>query len=233
MPQPAATVRIDPDASIAGAATVVGVIDQDWTIEQISVDDGCVFHLPATALLGSSLLHQIHPADLAGLVTRVAAIGEDLTSLTTNLRIGAPQRWRSVRLTLTRMLGAGRAMGFVVASAGAGRADPDAAEARRSRLEEHLLQIAREVQAAGLLEEARDLPSVEAVPGAWDLSPRQREVLRRLLVGQRVPTIARDLYVSTSTVRNHLTAIFARYSVHSQAELIEAFRATRGNPSDV
>jgi DNA-binding NarL/FixJ family response regulator len=45
-------------------------------------------------------------------------------------------------------------------------------------------------------------------------------VLRRVTAGQRVPTIARELYVSQSTVRNHLAAIFQRFGVHSQADLL-------------
>ena len=45
-------------------------------------------------------------------------------------------------------------------------------------------------------------------------------ILRRLLRGERVPTIARDLFLSQSTVRNHLSAIYRRLGVHSQAGLL-------------
>jgi DNA-binding CsgD family transcriptional regulator len=40
-----------------------------------------------------------------------------------------------------------------------------------------------------------------------------------------VPAVARDLYVSQSTVRNHLSAIFHLFGVHSQAELLALLRA--------
>jgi len=38
--------------------------------------------------------------------------------------------------------------------------------------------------------------------------------------GERVQTIAKDLYLSQSTVRNHLVTIFQKFGVHSQTELI-------------
>ena len=57
-------------------------------------------------------------------------------------------------------------------------------------------------------------------PALRELSQRQLEILRRLLGGERVPIIARDLHLSQSTVRNHLSAIFHRFRVHSQAELL-------------
>jgi DNA-binding NarL/FixJ family response regulator len=56
------------------------------------------------------------------------------------------------------------------------------------------------------------------------LSPRQADILTRLLRGERVATIAAELYVSPTTVRNHLTAIFRKFGVHSQTELIELLR---------
>jgi DNA-binding NarL/FixJ family response regulator len=52
------------------------------------------------------------------------------------------------------------------------------------------------------------------------LTLREREVLERLMDGQRVAWIAADLFVSASTVRDHLSSIFRKVGVHSQAELI-------------
>jgi DNA-binding NarL/FixJ family response regulator len=53
--------------------------------------------------------------------------------------------------------------------------------------------------------------------------------LSRLLEGARVSTIASELQISESTVRNHLSTIFQRFGVHSQAELIEKFRQRRSS----
>lgn len=63
-----------------------------------------------------------------------------------------------------------------------------------------------------------------AVPVEGDFSDRQLEIMRRLVRGERVPTIARALFVSQSTVRNHLSVIFRKLGVHSQEELLQTLR---------
>lgn len=59
------------------------------------------------------------------------------------------------------------------------------------------------------------------------LTFRELEIASLLLRGRRTPTIAKALHLSQSTVRNHLSSIYAKAGVHSQHELIEAF----GRPS--
>jgi PAS domain S-box-containing protein len=51
-------------------------------------------------------------------------------------------------------------------------------------------------------------------------SPQQKEILMRLVRGERVREIASSMYLSPSTVRNHLTAIYKKVGVHSQTELL-------------
>lgn len=53
------------------------------------------------------------------------------------------------------------------------------------------------------------------------LTPREWEVMRRLLDGYRVGVIARHLHLSEHTVRNHLKSIFRKTGVNSQAQLLE------------
>ncbi len=64
------------------------------------------------------------------------------------------------------------------------------------------------------------------------LSPREGEVLERLLEGHRVSYIARMLHISPHTVRNHLQSVFRKLGVGSQAELIEKLRAVGEPASD-
>ena len=103
---------------------------------------------------------------------------------------------------------------------------PEAVDAQVGRLEQHLRRIAQELEAAGLDVRTSEGLELDRLPGSDELSPRQWEVLRRLLRGERVPGIARALYLSPSTVRNHLHALFTKFGVHSQEELIMSLRVS-------
>jgi len=52
------------------------------------------------------------------------------------------------------------------------------------------------------------------------LSEREREVFGLLVDGLRVGQVAKALFVSEHTVRNHLKSIFDKLDVHSQSELL-------------
>lgn len=88
-------------------------------------------------------------------------------------------------------------------------------------LERRLSEIAKEVERAGLAIRSHGAPPARLLPGLERLSDREREVLDLLTRGLRVPTIAERLFVSQSTVRNHVSALFRKLGVQSQAELIE------------
>ena len=48
-----------------------------------------------------------------------------------------------------------------------------------------------------------------------------------LLDGDRVPVIARKLFISQSTVRNHLSSVFRKLRVHGQQELIHLLNESK------
>jgi two-component system response regulator HydG/two-component system response regulator AtoC len=60
------------------------------------------------------------------------------------------------------------------------------------------------------------------------LSPRELEVLELIRNGYRVATVARRLFISPHTVRNHLKRIFLKLEVGSQAELLEKLKPLNG-----
>ena len=68
--------------------------------------------------------------------------------------------------------------------------------------------------------------SMNLEPLRWpdSLTRRERDVLALLLDGRRVASIARTLYLSEHTVRNHLKAIFRKLGAHSQTELLDRLR---------
>jgi DNA-binding CsgD family transcriptional regulator len=99
---------------------------------------------------------------------------------------------------------------------------------RVANLERRLWRIAREFEGADMFSAVANAPDPYTLPGVAELSPRQWEVLTRLLNGERVPRIAEELFLSQSTVRNHLADVFKKLGVHSQEELLDLFRGARG-----
>jgi DNA-binding NarL/FixJ family response regulator len=91
---------------------------------------------------------------------------------------------------------------------------------RVAQLEHRLWRIASEVQASGIFDSLGSFPDAERFPQLNSLTTRQWEVLSRLLRGERVPAIAKALFVSPSTIRNNLSEIFRIFDVHSQSELL-------------
>jgi|SRR5689334_11599121 len=57
------------------------------------------------------------------------------------------------------------------------------------------------------------------------LSPRERDVLLRMMEGKRGRLIAQDLMISPDTVRTHIRNIFAKLDVHSRLEAVRMARA--------
>jgi DNA-binding NarL/FixJ family response regulator len=66
-----------------------------------------------------------------------------------------------------------------------------------------------------------------------DLSPRQREILKLLIGGETIRDIAAATYLSPSTVRNHLSAIYKKFGVHSQAGLLAKVLGGWSGPLEV
>jgi DNA-binding CsgD family transcriptional regulator len=203
---------------------LVGMADASWVVRQISLDEHGLLGEPTTDLVGTSLLDRVHPGDVADLRSGAAAALSDLSATSVCVNVGTRGHWHRARIVITPMLHHDLEIGFAIHRVSQG----DPAE-RTMQLEQHLWRIARELEAAHVTVGTADAaPDIDGILGQDTLSPRQWEILRRLLQGERVPGISRSLYLSASTVRNHLTAIFAKFGVHSQEELIQLLRARSG-----
>ncbi len=85
--------------------------------------------------------------------------------------------------------------------------------------------LRRAIDAA--LEQKLNNPTSEPAPESHReldvLSRREREVVDLLLKGPRIAHVAKRLYISEHTVRNHLKAVFRKLNIHSQTELVERY----------
>lgn len=83
--------------------------------------------------------------------------------------------------------------------------------------------IGRGLHALGLAETLGRFHEA-GLKGADKLTTRETDIICRLMDGDRVPAIAKALYLSPSTVRNHLSNVFRKLGVASQQELIDLIR---------
>jgi DNA-binding CsgD family transcriptional regulator/GGDEF domain-containing protein len=122
---------------------------------------------------------------------------------------------------------AAESVGFVLAehSTAAATDDTDERVMRLERLLAHIAAEARSVAKAAFdgTDDVRSQIDWSRLDG---MSNRQREVVKRLVMGERVPAIAKAMFISRSTVRNHLSSAFHLCGVSTQSDLIELFLAT-------
>ena len=81
-------------------------------------------------------------------------------------------------------------------------------------LEEALAILEQAVGTPAAGTPAHPLPSATA-----SLSPREREVLALVTAGQTNKAIAETLYVSTNTVKTHVTSLLRKLQVDSRVQL--------------
>ena len=104
------------------------------------------------------------------------------------------------------------------------------AAAPRRDLEAALRRIALEVERLGISVVLPVRAQAADAAALRLLSPRELEVLRPLMEGRRVASIARMLSISPHTVRGHLQSIYGKLGVRSQEELIQKLRRELSAP---
>jgi DNA-binding CsgD family transcriptional regulator len=204
---------------------VLGTVDGAWRIDRISQDVTPMLGLTPEQCTGRPVLGVVHPSDAPAFLAAVehARRGERAMRLALRLSAGSYD-WTQVTVVLATISpGDPPPLAFALIR------DDDAAEPsgdsrREAQLEAHMLRIAEELRTAGLIPRLEQLPALSDTPELGKLTSREWAVLTRLLDGQRIPAIAADLYVSQSTVRNHLSSIYAKLGVHSQVDLIRLIR---------
>jgi PAS domain S-box-containing protein len=220
-------VRLPHRLAPGDGVKVIGTTDSEWRVDRVSREVETLLGYRPADLSGAPVLSAVHPNDLPGLLsglTHVHSTGRDaMARLRIRRRDGS---WVLCRTHLAS-LGGGAEFAFTL------RAMAVREQAPRDRVRElelRLSRIAQEVRAAQLGPLSPATPEIRHVPEAAELTSREWEVLSALVDGSRVPAIADRLGLRPSTVRNHLSAIFHKFGVSSQAELLEAVRSTARSP---
>jgi len=212
---------------------VLGTVDEAWRVDRVSQDVAALLGITSDQCAGRPVLGMIHPSDAPGFLAagEHARRGERAVRLSLRLSPGT-QDWTAVTgVIATISPSVPPALAFALIR-GDGGADAPPGSSREMQLEAHMQRIAEELRAAGLIPRLERLPVLTDIPQLGELTSREWAVLTRLLEGQRASAIAADLFVSRSTVRNHLSSIYAKLGVHSQVDLIRLMRHGTKRPAD-
>jgi PAS domain S-box-containing protein len=211
--------------------TLIAVTDHDWSIRHASAEAKSVLGVSPRDIIGTPFPALVHPDDMPSVLF---AITDAITSKRTAVlkaRLGTSnRRWRDTTYSVTALCDHSPPRLCILATLSLRRtqAAPGRSEAgrvaRTEQLEQTLWRIAVEVRAATSAPQVCDLLDDSTAEKMQQLSSRQWEIVSRLSRGEPPSKIAANLYVSPSTVRNQLSAIYRKLGVHSQLELLALFR---------
>jgi DNA-binding CsgD family transcriptional regulator len=175
---------------------IVGTVDPEWLVDRVSSDVDPILGVMTEDALGQSFISSVHLDDRSLLI---ATIGEAFSAhhgVDCGLRIlRADGRWLQCNVHVSP-LGRLPRFAFVITPV--------------------------EESAAGPVEA---MCTVIQLPALATLSNRELDVVGRLVGGQRVPAISREIFLTQGTVRNHLSSAFHKLGVGSQQELIDLVQA--------
>jgi DNA-binding CsgD family transcriptional regulator len=224
LPDPAALGEALQRPEGTTAQLVVGSTDPHLIVDRISADVAALLGHDAVDVIGQSLFRLVAPPDVAGVLRALAqssATGLG-TSLAVRVQMFGSEVHRCQLVALPMKPTPSFAFAFLDAHF--------SADALVSALgmSQALWQFDEGVRSATA---SRLAAGHRAVPGLSRLSGRELEIVTRLMNGDRVPAIAESLFLSPSTVRNHLSAVFRKLRVHSQQELVHLLRRTGTPPA--
>ena len=216
-----------PSLWLAAPATdqkVIGTVDARWRIDRISHEVRAVLGYPPREVAGKEPLTSVNPHDLPQVLSGLAHVHATDRHVVVRARIRrADSRWSWCQAHLSALGGAPRFAFTLRALTPAETAD----DARLSSLEGRLAHIAHEVRSLAFSVPSSGAPVLTELPELAELTSREWQTLSLLAEGGRVAGIAEALGLSRSTVRNHLSAIYRKVDVRSQAELMDRLRAAR------
>jgi DNA-binding CsgD family transcriptional regulator/PAS domain-containing protein len=213
------------------ASDIVGMMSVQGRIESVYPEGASVLGWDKAEVVGVDLGSLVHPDDIADLKDMIEDSAQTANGAVVNVRMRhATRGWTETRCLFFPVakvtLGA---MAFVVEESHGDLAGPDTE--RIASLERHLLRFAAELHAGGW-NESHPLAVDASHFAALDQLPRrQRQIVDRLLRGEGISSIAASMFISPSTVRNHLSHVYAVFGVHGQSELLARLRSRSDAPA--
>jgi PAS domain S-box-containing protein len=208
---------------------VVGLGDGNGNIGQVSRNIVDLLGYEPDEFVGLAVAGLVHVDDFPHFMTATSAVVTTGRPGSFYARLRhADGHWVPVRLLLTSLHDhPDRALAFVAVPDGAAAhpADGRTAADKLGEVEHRLRRIALEIAALGIVEGLAPAMPPEVAVALSGLSAKRQEIVSRLQAGNRVPTIAQAMFLSQSTIRNHLSAVFRELGVSSQEELLLLLRS--------
>ena len=199
---------------------VIGSTDARLMIDRVSSEVFESLGYRAQEIIGTSFLALIAQEDIADVLSALAQTSKHNEGVT--LRVGAvgadlaPVTCQLVLLPLTPAPSCAFA---VLTEESDGPADEHA-------IADLITRLGRRIRSAMTSQAVASAPLRSDVDlGCLGcLGSRDLEIVTRLVAGDRVASIAKRLFLSEGTIRNHLSSVFGKLGVRTQQELIELLR---------
>jgi DNA-binding CsgD family transcriptional regulator len=201
-------------AQVPGAMALV--TNASWQVRSMCPQFARALGYSFNDLIGASLADIVHPDDI-GFVVASTATAENSTSPSAALDVrfrNVDDHWSAFASSAAPLHAAGGFDGISVTAF------------THSQLHASITRVAR--LATEIQQVLEDVARVQGTPRTFtresnlsQLSAREREIVEMVAGGLRVSTIADRLFIAPGTVRNHLSAVFRKFGVSSQAELTE------------
>lgn len=200
---------------------MIGSTDARLIIDRVSSEVYQSLGYRVEEVIGISFLALMVPEDIAGVLTALAQTSTHKEGVA--LRVGVPSADLvpvACQLALLPLQPA-PSCAFALLAEDSKRGASDG-----RTIDDLITRLGRGIRGA-MTSKAVPLPPLRSDVDLQHLSGRELEIVTRLIAGDRVPSIAKQLFLSEGTIRNHLSAVFRKLGVGAQQELIEMLRPIR------
>jgi DNA-binding CsgD family transcriptional regulator len=200
---------------------VIGSTDARLVVDRVSTEVSASLGYRVDEVVGTSFLALIVPEDIADVLTALAQTSKHKEGVA--LRVGivsadlVPVTCQLVLLPLPPA----PSCAFALL-----REDSEQGAADGSTIDDLIASLGRGIRGA-MTAYAFEPPLLRSEVNLQHLSSRELEIVTRLVAGDRVASIAKQLFLSEGTIRNHLSSVFGKLGVRNQQELIDLLRPRR------